>query len=92
MNLSDLVARKASTADEGDGDDRLVLDLDSGRYYTLGETGGFIWSRLDGVCSLEEIAIQVAESFEVDLETAEADLLEFAERMIELDLAIVALP
>lgn len=90
MDLSDLVERKASTADEENADGRLVLDLDSGRYYTLSETGGLIWNRLDGATSLKEIAIEVVESFEVDLETAEADLLDFAERMVELDLAIVS--
>ena len=90
MNLSDLVARKASTAAEDNLDDRLLLDLDSGRYYTLGETGGLVWSLLDGTRSLREIAKDVVESFEVDLETAEIDLLEFAERMVELDLAIVS--
>ncbi len=89
LNLSDLVARKASTTDEsGVPGELLVLDLDNGRYYTLGETSGFIWSRLDGVSSLEEIAIEVVESFEVELETAEADLLGFAERMVELELAV----
>ena len=90
MKLSQLVVRKESTIAEKGAGDRMLLDLNSGRCYTLGETGGFIWSRLDGLSSLEDIAAALVDLFEVDLETAEADLLEFAESVVEFDLAIVA--
>ena len=63
-----------------------VLDLNSGRYYSLGEVGGFIWQRLDGSCELRAIADAVSREFEVSATEAEGDLLEFVVSLAELGL------
>lgn len=44
------------------------------RVFVLNRVGGFIWERLDGAAAPEEIAAAVAERFEVDVETAAADV------------------
>lgn len=43
----------------------------------------FIWSRMDGLISLGEIAEDLVEEFEVDLETATEDTRAFAGRLLE---------
>jgi hypothetical protein len=57
--------------------------------YTLNEVGAFVWSQLDGQCSLRELAGAVAAEFETSEEAAERDLQAFlasleSERLIEV--------
>ena len=86
FSLTDRVVRGEASAGESSPDDYLILDLGSGRYYGVGETGGFIWDRFDGKQELLAVAEAVAEHFEVDAERAAADLLEFVTRLHELGL------
>jgi len=44
----------------------VLLDLDSGNYYTLNRTGTFIWSLIDGTNRISEIIEQVVQKFDVD--------------------------
>jgi hypothetical protein len=70
--------RRSETSEgEPAGEDYFVLDLDTGRYYSLGEVGGFIWQRLDGSSSLARIARDVTGAFDVDDRQAESDVVEF---------------
>jgi len=49
----------------------------------LDPVGSFIWSRMDGQASMQEIADAVVQEFEVDLETALEDCLYFARCLLE---------
>jgi len=52
-----------------------IADMDS--LYKLNETGAFIWDSIDGQRSISDIARLVAGEFEVDLEEAERDTIDF---------------
>lgn len=54
----------------------ILLDIKSGVYYDLKDVGVFIWEILSGGSTAGKIAAAVAESFDVDAETALADTLE----------------
>jgi hypothetical protein len=60
------------------GDDLVVLDLDSSLYYALDPVGARIFELLQEPTSLSAIADAVAAEFEVDAQTARADLLALA--------------
>ena len=75
--LADRFARRETAAGEGAPGDYLILDLGSGRYYGVGEVGGFIWERLDGTRDLRALAGDLSAHFDVDPERAAADLVEF---------------
>jgi len=90
--LQDRVARSAHAAGEASPDDYLVLDLSSGRYFGLGEVGGFIWQRLDGSLDLAAVAAAVSDHFEVPVEQAREDLLEFVAQLIADGLAEASSP
>jgi hypothetical protein len=49
----------------------------------LDPVGSFIWSRMDGQTTLQEIGQSLVGTFEVSLETAMEDMFLFAERLIE---------
>lgn len=84
--MSDRVVRGERSVGESTPDDFLILDLETGRYYGVGEAGGFIWERLDGELELGTVGRAVAERFDIDGERAAADLLEYVTRLHELGL------
>jgi hypothetical protein len=89
LQLSTRIARSDSAVGESAGDEYVVLDLSSGRYFGLCRVGEFIWARLDGELELQAVAAEVAEHFDVDTERAAADLLEFVDQLIDRGLAHV---
>ncbi len=66
----DVVAR--SVADE-----MILLDLETGTYFTLNPVGGAIWRGLETGSDRDGIIAAVVEQFEVDAETATADFDEY---------------
>lgn len=56
-----------------------IADMD--RVFTLNETGAFIWEKLDGNLTLKDICLLIQNEFDVDLETAENDVLSFVKEM-----------
>ena len=58
-----------------------IADMDS--VYTLNETGAFIWDHINGARSVEEIINELITEYEIDRETASADVFEFADNLKE---------
>jgi hypothetical protein len=66
--------------DDGTG---VVLHLDTKVYYTLNETGVFVWKDLE--CSprgAEALVIRLTETFEVEREQAQADVATLLETLL----------
>ena len=55
--------------------------------FVLNETGRYLWERLDDSCSLDDLARDLVEEFEVDEETALRDVETFAKQLVEARLA-----
>lgn len=62
---------------------RDVADLES--IYTLSGTGVRIWELIDGQLTGLELRDRIVGEFDVELEQAEADLIEFLSELQELD-------
>jgi methyltransferase-like protein len=50
-----------------------IADMNS--VYTLNETGAFVWERIDGKNSVEDLIDAVVNEYETDKETATKDVL-----------------
>jgi len=61
----------------------VVLNLDSGVYFTLNTTGTAVWQRIDGATSLEEIGRGLWEQFDITVEQAQRDLLELTQALLD---------
>lgn len=71
-------------------DDQAVLfDPDSGNAFGLTRMGIFIWKRLDGRHSLEEILEGIRYSFNAVPDEAENQLLEFVRALVEKGLVLI---
>jgi len=54
-------------------DEGVILDTDSGHYYTLNHSAAFIWNRLVESRTIEDIAAAMARCYRVDADQARAD-------------------
>ncbi|MCA1613586.1 MAG: PqqD family protein [Acidobacteria bacterium] len=59
---------------EFEGDEGVLVDLNSKRYYTLNETATLIWRALEKGLSKDEMARQLTEAYDVTPERAAASI------------------
>jgi hypothetical protein len=88
MRAQQLYLRHTSSARAARaGSDLVLLHLERGTYYTLNETGAFVWEQLDGRATLGEICAAIVERFEVDSTSAWSDLTALVDELIAEGLA-----
>jgi hypothetical protein len=61
----------------------ILINLATGSYYAIPDVGAFIWQAIVEQCSLGEIAVRVNANYDVSLEQARADMLQFAARLMD---------
>ncbi len=59
----------------------ILINLSTGAYYSIGSTGGFIWSLVERRLSIHDIVRAVAEHYDVARPQAEADVLRLSEQL-----------
>ncbi|MCA1641930.1 MAG: PqqD family protein [Acidobacteria bacterium] len=57
-----------------EGGEAVLVDMNARRYYTLNETAIFVWQRLEKNTSAEEIARELADTYDVTPERAAASV------------------
>jgi outer membrane protein assembly factor BamB len=63
-----------------------IVDLDSGTYYALNESGSLIWDRLTSGWVLEGISAELRERYELSEDTADSDLQALVTELLERNL------
>ncbi|MFC1884949.1 PqqD family protein [Thermodesulfobacteriota bacterium] len=61
----------------------VLLNLETGRYYTLNKVGTFIWELIDGKINTHDIIDRVIERFSVDRDVASNDVKALLESLRE---------
>jgi len=84
-------ARPDLTARAVDGE-AVLLDRANGRVHQFNRTASFVWSRLDGQTSPQDVAAAMAAAFDVDAETASRDVEALVERLRTLQLLAPDVP
>ena len=67
----------------------LLIDLQTGNYFSLNAVGTRIWESLDGSRTVHDIIHMVVDEYDVDVERAEADVLTLVNDLISEGLAIL---
>jgi hypothetical protein len=62
-------------------DEAILIDINTGTYFSLNEVGTEFWQMLDGQQTIEQHAAVIANKYEVETDMVVADLLELAEEM-----------
>lgn len=76
VRLPDLVAS------EMDGD-LVMMSIEHGSYFGISGVGTRVWALLKQPTSIAEISAEIGREFDVDAATCEADMLAFAEALLE---------
>ncbi|AIQ45093.1 metallophosphoesterase [Paenibacillus sp. FSL R7-0273] len=84
-----LVQRPGNIASDMDGE-KVMLNIQNGKYYNLGEVGGEIWSAIAQPAPVSRIVEVIRQTFEVPAETAERDVFEFVYSLLAEDLVAIA--
>lgn len=58
-------------------------------YIQLNPTGAFIWDQLSSPVTADELADRVCEAFEIDPETAAADVADFLDELVRNGMAVI---
>jgi Coenzyme PQQ synthesis protein D (PqqD) len=66
----------------------VLLDVDSGEYFTLNEVGGRVWDLCDGSRSVSSIAEALSAEYDVDATTALRDAGELLQTLAGAGLVV----
>jgi trimethylamine:corrinoid methyltransferase-like protein len=68
-------------------DEVVLLNLDSGHYYSLNESGRRVWELLDGENTIPEIINTICEEFDVEQQEAAKDINTLIDELLKEKLA-----
>jgi len=65
---------------EGEG---VLVDTEGGNFIHLNETAAEIWNSLDGKHTVSDLVAHISNTFDVTIESAEKDAVEFLENLLK---------
>lgn len=68
----------------------VMMDVMSGKYYSLGVTGGVIWKILEKPAKLEGIVEKLLQEFAIDKETCTEQVSDFLEHALKKGIIVWA--
>lgn len=80
-----LVQQEGHIVSDMDGE-KVMLNIQNGKYYNLGEVGGEIWAALATPSPVSHVVDTIMENFEVSAELAKKDVLSFLQHLLNENL------
>ena len=71
------------------GEEAILINLNTGEYFSLNDTGTMFWELIDGQRTIADCARLIAKAYEVEPEVVEDDLIELATELHNEGLIIV---
>jgi Coenzyme PQQ synthesis protein D (PqqD) len=71
------------------GGEKVMMGIQNGNYYNLGEVGGRIWDGIAEAIRIDELTERLAAEYEISREECEAQVLSFLESLRNENLIIV---
>jgi hypothetical protein len=78
MHPSDKPSQSPDATHQTVGEEAILINLNTGTYYSLNDTGTMFWELLDGRRTIADCAQRIAQDYDVEPEVVQADLLELA--------------
>lgn len=66
----------------------VMLDIESGKYFNLGEVGGRIWEILEQPTSVKDLVSTLVQEYDVTEEQCLEDIVPFLEKMLNRGLVV----
>ena len=84
IGLSSTLNRNADILHAPVGSEELVMmSIEAGRYYGVNAVGARIWELLETPQTIQQLCTQICAEFDVDAQTCQTAILDFARDLIE---------
>ncbi|MBN1892590.1 MAG: lasso peptide biosynthesis PqqD family chaperone [Clostridiales bacterium] len=81
INLESTVSRTGSIVTADMDGETVMMHVESGNYFGLGEVGSTIWALTEEPIGVREIINQLTESYDVERDRCEVETLDFLNEM-----------
>ncbi|WP_127536562.1 lasso peptide biosynthesis PqqD family chaperone [Paenibacillus illinoisensis] len=81
FDWKDRVKQKEGNLVSDMGGEKVMMSIQSGKYYNLGSTGGRIWELLSQERTIADLVDILASEYEIDTDTCQVQVIPFLEHM-----------
>lgn len=89
ISLHHIVVQGTGNIASDMGGERVMLSVQNGKYYNLGEIGGTIWNFIEKPISVTQLVTALMEEYEVEQSTCEEHVVYFLKLLLEDNLVEV---
>jgi hypothetical protein len=90
MNTTQTIARSDNFVfNEVDGE-LVMMNIETGAYASLNETGKSIWQLLDAPKNIADVVSALVDEYDIDQSTCEKEVLPFIENMVKNDVLVLS--
>lgn len=83
MDKNTMLSRKSGIMTADMHDATVMMDIETGKYYNLGQVGGRIWELLASPMSVASLLDTLTKEYSVTLEQCEKDTMPFLASLVE---------
>ena len=83
MTMQAILVRKAEIMAADMNGSTVMMDIETGMYYNLGEVGGAIWEILEQPISIDALIDKLMKEYDVSREQCEKDTLPFLQQLMD---------
>ncbi|CAM3645495.1 lasso peptide biosynthesis PqqD family chaperone [Cohnella lubricantis] len=83
LTIARQVVQAEGNIASGMGEDKVMLNVQRGKYYNLGPVGGAIWDRIREPIAIDQLVGSLLAVYKVDPTECEEQVLEFLEKLLE---------
>lgn len=81
ISIEHLVIQSEGNIVSDMGSEKVMLNIENGKYYNLGEIGGDIWELIDKPILVDELINDIMAKYDVNKEKCEEEVISFLESM-----------
>ena len=83
ISIKHLVVQSEGNIVSDMGGEKVMLNIENGKYYNLGKIGGEIWGIIDKPILVSELINDIMTKYDVNREKCEEEVISFLESMYE---------
>jgi hypothetical protein len=81
ISLQNMVAQIPGNIVSDMGGEKVMMNIDNGKYYNLGEIGGDIWTLIEKSISVQEVVEALLTEYQVEREDCVEQVLTFLQQL-----------
>jgi hypothetical protein len=82
ISLKTIVSQKEGNIVSNMGGEKVMLSVQNGKYYNLGEIGGVIWDKIEKPLTINQLVLALTAEYDVNQSECEEQVLSFLEKLV----------